>query len=456
MAVADALNTEHHPPFDLAELFDGLAGFSSVAIAVSGGSDSVGLLRLVEAWADAAYIGQRDLARPSGTLAGGEGPVSTTSHFTVQGACTTSPSPPGRVREAGERSLRLRTTVIALTVDHGLRPESADEAAKVSQWCAALGIDHHVLRWEGPKPSTGIQAKARAARYDLMSAFCISRGITVLLTAHTMDDQAETIVMRAARTESAAALAGIWPETDWNGVRVMRPLLGERRTALRQWLTDIGQDWFDDPSNEDERFERVRVRQTMLESDVAGLAARAEYARLEAARISGAAHGWIAAHVTQHPESHFTFDKVALLQEEPLVRRAVFGTLVARAGSGASLTVNELERLLGFLGTGGRRTLGGALIAARFREVIVVREAGRITPDWAEVGDSGVLVWDRRFRVTAPPGSHVGPVLLAPGLIRVNGIPFYVHEACPAVRLADGNVVLAGNPEMPGVSLELL
>ena len=417
MRAAEALNTEHLSPFDVAALFDGLAGFPSVAIAVSGGSDSVGLLRLVH-----------DFNSPSDAF-GVVSPVK------------------------GENG---RTLVIALTVDHGLRLESVEEAAKVSQWCAALGIKHHVLRWEGVKPSTGIQAKARAARYDLMSAFCTARGIAVLLTAHTMDDQAETVVMRAARTESVAARAGIWPETVWNGVKVMRPLLGTRRAALRQWLTEMGQPWIDDPSNEDTGFERVRVRQAMREADIADLAALAEEARFEAVRISDAADRWTAVHVTQHPESHFSFDKVQLLQQERLVRRAVFAKLVARAGSGASLSVNELERLVGLLGTGGRRTLGGALIAARLRDVIVVREAGRIAADWVEVGKPGVLDWDRRFRITAPPGSHVGPVLLAPGLIRCNGLAFYVHAACPAVRLADGQAVLAGNPDTPEIYMELL
>ena len=158
-----------------------------------------------------------------------------------------------------------RIKISVLTVDHGLRPEAAAEAVKVAEWCARLGLEHHTLRWEGTKPKTGLQAKARAARYDLLSAWCKANGVTYLLTGHTMDDQAETVLMRQQRTDTAESLAGIWETAVWDGVKVFRPLLGQSRADLRAYLASLGQPWIDDPSNSDTRFERVRVRQALAQ-----------------------------------------------------------------------------------------------------------------------------------------------------------------------------------------------
>jgi tRNA(Ile)-lysidine synthase len=131
------------------------------------------------------------------------------------------------------------SAIIVLTVDHGLRDASIGEARQVREWCTALGLCHEILTWENQKPATGIQAKARQARYDLMTAWCVQNHVPVLLTGHTADDQAETVLMRKSRTSSAASLAGIWPERDWNGVRVVRPLLNLRRQDLRNFLRSM-------------------------------------------------------------------------------------------------------------------------------------------------------------------------------------------------------------------------
>jgi tRNA(Ile)-lysidine synthase len=341
-------------PFEATVLFDGLAGTASVAIAVSGGSDSMGLLRLA--------------------------------------------------RAAGVKGL------VALTVDHGLRQESASEAERVARWCAQVGVEHHVLTWAGEKPKTGLQAKARQARYDLMSNYCLVQGIPVLMTAHTQDDQAETVAMRRVRTQSAAALAGIWPETNWQGVRVVRPLLGVRRHAIREWLTQLGQDWIDDPSNDDSRFERVRVRRALADDKVVVLAAYAEQARKEAVGLANAVDAWVAGHALQKPEGYFAFDRGLLRQENESVQAGVLARLISRVSGETSLEASALKRLSEGLSIEGRRTLGEALIAVRVGDVLVTREAGRIAGNWVHIGPSGSVVWDRRYRVTAPAGSAVAPI----------------------------------------------
>ncbi|NJO35566.1 MAG: tRNA lysidine(34) synthetase TilS [Rhodospirillales bacterium] len=133
-----------------------------------------------------------------------------------------------------------------------------------------MGVAHVTLIWKGGKPRTGIQAAAREARYGLMTEWCRANGATRLLTAHTQDDQAETVLMRLARTSSIESLAGIARHGAWEGVAVFRPLLGVAKSELRQFLAGLGQSWIDDPSNEDERFERVRVRKLMPALAAAG------------------------------------------------------------------------------------------------------------------------------------------------------------------------------------------
>ena len=115
--------------------------------------------------------------------------------------------------------------VSALIVDHGLRPEAAAEARQVAAWLRARRIDHHVLRWAGVKPATGIQAAAREARYRLLGDWCRAAGILHLLLGHHLDDQAETVALREARQSGAEGLAGMAAVRELAGLRLLRPFL---------------------------------------------------------------------------------------------------------------------------------------------------------------------------------------------------------------------------------------
>lgn len=158
---------------------------------------------------------------------------------------------------SGARQGRL----LALVVDHGLRPESAREARATGERLAILGIEAETLAWTGAKPATRIQQAAREARYRLLFEACRRRGILHLLTAHHADDQAETLVMRAARESGPDGLAGMAALVEHRDARLLRPLLAVPRVRLTATLQTRGIGWIDDPSNEDRRFERVRVRQ---------------------------------------------------------------------------------------------------------------------------------------------------------------------------------------------------
>lgn len=179
--------------------------------------------------------------------------------------------------------------VCAATVDHGLRPAAATEAAMVARWCAKAGVAHQTLGLRDRIGATAIQATARALRYEALGGWAIAVGAVALATAHHLDDQAETLLMRAVRGSGPAGLAGVRPQrrhrlNDAQGQRdllVIRPLLGWRRAWLRTLVTDAAIPFVDDPSNEDRRFERVRVRHLLTATpwlDPVGLARSARFA----------------------------------------------------------------------------------------------------------------------------------------------------------------------------------
>lgn len=184
-----------------------------------------------------------------------------------------APEPPARILglSGGSDSLALAARlrgqpVVAVVVDHGLRPGSAAEAARAAMQAEALGFQAVVRRWEGEKPSTGLQEAARRARLSLLAEEARRIGATRILLAHTADDQAETVLWRLARGSDLPGLAGmrplsphpLWPEG--RGLLIERPLLALGRAALREELASAGLDWAEDPANADHRFARVRMR----------------------------------------------------------------------------------------------------------------------------------------------------------------------------------------------------
>ncbi|WP_306225257.1 tRNA lysidine(34) synthetase TilS [Bosea beijingensis] len=204
----------HSAPVSPAEAgvaFERLSGETALLVAVSGGPDSLALLALLAGWAQM----------------------------------------PGR------------PALHAATVDHGLRPESAGEAAAVAALCARLGVGHATLRWEGMKPTSAVQAEARRARYALLANEARRLGGATLVTAHTLDDQAETMLMRLAHGSGPSGLAGMRARSEVNGVPLARPLLGFPKARLVAMAEARGLPFVRDPSNSDPRFERVRWREVM-------------------------------------------------------------------------------------------------------------------------------------------------------------------------------------------------
>lgn len=161
---------------------------------------------------------------------------------------------------AHEWAARRDGRIVGLIVDHALRPESAAEAATTAALLGRHGCDAEILRWSEAKPRTGLQEAARGARYRLLREACRRRGILHLLVAHHADDQDETVAMRAARQSGPDGLAGMSGAVELPEMRLLRPLLGVARSRLTATLRARSVPWIDDPSNADPRFERARLR----------------------------------------------------------------------------------------------------------------------------------------------------------------------------------------------------
>jgi tRNA(Ile)-lysidine synthase len=167
---------------------------------------------------------------------------------------------------------------IILTVDHGLVPGSGRIADEVVARAQALELEAHVLVWRGRKPASDIENAARAARYRLMGNWCQWHGIPALHVAHTLEDQAETFLLRLARGSGVDGLGAMhriapFPLQGFEGLRVVRPLLGVPRARLRALLAKQGVRWHEDAMNADPRFARVRLRAAWPALEAAGLSA---------------------------------------------------------------------------------------------------------------------------------------------------------------------------------------
>ncbi len=302
---------------------------------------------------------------------------------------------------------------VALTVDHRLRPGSAAEARQVRRWLGARGLRHHILAWHGPRTDAGIQAAARAARYRLLAEWCARRGVLHLLLAHHRDDQAETLLLRLARGSGLDGLAAMAPVSELApvsigpGLRLLRPLLAVPKATLEAALRAAGQDWIEDPSNASDAFARVRLRRLMPALAAEGMTAErlaATAARLARARaaLDDSLAGLMAEAVALDPAGYARVELSALRHAAPeLALRCLARCLMTIGGGAYTPRLERLERLHGelrALGPGGAvvRTLAGCRIEARAGSALVCRETA--AADAAEtVAGGSEAWWDGRF-----------------------------------------------------------
>ena len=340
----------------------------------------------------------------------------------------------------------------AVTVDHGLRPESRDEALRVGDWLAGRGIPHAVLTWHGEKPATGLQAAARDARYRLLGEWCRSQGCLHLLVAHHREDQAETYLIRRRAKSGPDGLAAMPAVREAAGYRLVRPLLSVPRARLRAFLVAEGQEWIDDPSNSNRAFERVRLRHDRPAGDdiLAQIAAHGR-ARVERERVLDRL---IARHVILDSAGFATIDPAPILAAPEDLAERLFSRVAVTVGGGVYPPRRERVARLrdGLAAIPNRaRTLGGCRFVPWRGRVLVVREVAAAAPLRLEPGVD--CVWDRRFQVLAP--AREGLVLAclgrdgvaALGRDRAMESPPLVHPSLPAFR--DGQGCVVGVPHMP-------
>jgi tRNA(Ile)-lysidine synthase len=294
-------------------------------------------------------------------------PVATLDHFRT---CLEALAGSGRSRlgiavSGGADSLALLLLahairpgeIAAATVDHGLRPESADEAMFVAGICAERDIPHAILT-SGALIEGNIQSAARTLRYRLLGDWANRAGVTHVLTAHHADDQAETLLMRLQRGAGAAGLAGVRTAIRIGGLPVLRPVLGWTRAELRAVTDAAGLTPIEDPGNSDERYDRARLRQHLSQAgwiDVRGFARSAE-----ALAEADAALDWAAKRL-HHERVDTAGDTIQLDPvgvPDELRRRLVLGILAMLAPD-APPRGPELQRLLATLEEGGTATLAG-------------------------------------------------------------------------------------------------
>jgi len=293
--------------------------------------------------------------------------------------------------------------LIALTVDHGLREGSASECRRVSRWMGEIGVEHHTLAWAEPKPNTRVQERAREARYDLMETWCRDNGVLHLAVGHTLEDQAETFLMRLNRGSGPDGLAGMSAIVDRPECCILRPLLPVSRRSLRDYLRSAGKEWIGDPSNLDRRFERVRWRQAMARSGLSPSAltdAAERYAGTRTVMERETAKA-IARTLKLHPFG-FVAGDMGRLRELP-------GELFSRVVARAFLTVGgkrfpprrgKLDPLVDRLRTEKElsATLAGCRVTVQKDRMLVCREARDLPQDLA-VAPNSIHHWDRRFAV---------------------------------------------------------
>ncbi|WP_372839827.1 tRNA lysidine(34) synthetase TilS [Phaeovulum sp.] len=331
--------------------------FSRLGVAVSGGGDSVALMRLLAA------------------------------HHAAGG-----PEP------------------LVVSLDHGLRPEAADEVAAVARSAAALGLSHTALVWGGWDGCGNLMAGARRARYRLIADWARGQGLPAVALGHTADDQAETFFMRLARGAGLDGLSGMAEERRAEGMLWLRPLLGTTRAELRDYLRAAGADWVDDPTNEDTAYARVR--------------ARASLAALAPLGISASGVAEVTAHLREVRE---VLDTATHAAAEALVRDDSGDLVIERAGLAAlpaELRRRLLAQALRWIASAEHAPRGPALAA--FAETALKGDAPatlhgcfalpegkdlRICREAAACAGAVPLgeLWDGRWRVVGPsvPGAEV-------------------------------------------------
>jgi len=265
--------------------------------------------------------------------------------------------------------------LVAVTIDHGLRPEAAREAREVKRLARALDLEHRTLRWRGAKPKRGVPAAAREARYRLLAQAARRAGASHVVTAHTRDDQAETLLMRLLRGSGIAGLAAMTQQSEREGFLLARPLLDVPKSRLVATLSRAGIGFADDPTNRDTAFTRPRLRALLPALAAEGgdarslsrLASRLARANAAIEILADGAERYLALKDCAVAGPGFDAAAFAGLPEE--IRLRLLKRAIDRSGHEGPAELGKVEALLAALdqavsaGAGLKQTLAGAVVS---------------------------------------------------------------------------------------------
>ncbi|WP_416407473.1 tRNA lysidine(34) synthetase TilS [Agrobacterium rosae] len=350
MAGDDDLSFSVEPiaPLEAARLFiEKISNPARILVAVSGGSDSTGLL------------------------------------LALHRALT----------DTGRRDISLH----AVTIDHALRSGSADEARGVAALCARHDIPHHIRRWDGDKPATGISAAARLARYDLIGAVADDIGADVIAIGHTLGDQRETIAMRVARSERPdnLGLAGMADAVLYSGRHwIVRPFLSSTRQDIRNFLNGQSQSWYDDPSNEDAKYERVRMRNLLPKPK-----GKSIDRSINRSKLSSSSAQWIEKQSESYLDCLIKINAAGLQDDPTVVRYALSALASVIGGRRFTMAADSMDRVTAFVTKGepGRVTASRVVFDLRKDAIYLTRENRDIPP--LAVAAGATALWDERFEI---------------------------------------------------------
>ncbi|AUH32539.1 tRNA lysidine(34) synthetase TilS [Paracoccus tegillarcae] len=301
--------------------------------------------------------------------------------------------------------------IMAATVDHGLRDDSAAEAQTAHRAALALDIPHATLLWRRDTDAGNLMAGARDARLRLLSGWAQRNDLPAIVLGHTQDDQAETLLMRLARGAGVDGLAGMADWRDAFGLRWLRPMLGVGRAELRDWLGARGASWIDDPSNDDDSYDRVRIRKAMAATELGARQLAMAADNIASARDALQFYAAEAAGDAIASNASLILPRRPFTRSPPEIhRRLIIAATRWITGADYPPRRSTVSHALAGIAAGNRVTMDGALFEPSGDRIFVIREpaaAHRAPAVQAEPEESAVI-WDKRWRVEGlTPGQHV-------------------------------------------------
>jgi tRNA(Ile)-lysidine synthase len=303
---------------------------------------------------------------------------------------------------AHELAQKKGSHVIALTVDHGLRSESKEEAIRVGKWAKEKGIQHVTLEWDGDKPSTRLQEKARKARYALLTQWCQQHQISTLLLGHHQQDQEETFWLRLSSGSGLEGLAGMKRRVVRDGILILRPLLDFPKERLKQTLLEQNQEWIEDPSNQNSGFFRGRLRQVLSEEGLSPirLSQIMKKFQMDADFIQNSLTEAISNGIQTHESGYLTVKKESFNILHPAIAKRLISFLMQWfSNADYSPRATQVTGVMDKIKRGSSFTAGGIYWSFSRKGIFLFRERRAVQQEIPVSQLQGKILWDQRFWV---------------------------------------------------------